>query len=158
MQTLQFQITYRDNAFGEMSLSMTNSAGKCCMNHFSTKGLSAIKVLHTMTLLRCGIMSIMSWKIGIKVQLENKRWDFSFAHLWCHNGWASNISIMPVSTTHVLFSFLVRIVLLLHFTGGIYLSNYLHHFIDFIWIITPLMKINVLIQETKIIVWSSSHV
>ena len=52
---------------------------------------------------------------------------------------------------HLLFSFLVRIVLLLQFTGRIYLSKILlHHFIDFIWIITPLKKINVSIQETKI--------
>ena len=35
--------------------------------------------------------------------------------------------------SHLLFSFLVRIVLLLHFSGGIYLSKILlHHFIDFI--------------------------
>ena len=31
----------------------------------------------------------------------------------------------------------------------------LHHFIGFIWIVTPLMKINVSIQETKIIAWRS---
>ena len=79
---------------------------------------------------------------------------FCFVHLrWCHNGWTSNIlsggcttikilgfpSIMTPSKmgktkkSHLLFSFLVRIVLLLHFTGGIYLSKMsLHHFIDFI--------------------------
>ena len=108
---------------------------------------------------------------------------FCFAHLrWCHNGWASNIFSggcrrsrysqhpprlkywMPIhydtiedgqnKKSHLLLSFLVRIVLLLHFTGEIYLSKLLlHRFIDFIWIITPLMKINVSIQETKIIAW-----
>ena len=50
--------------------------------------------------------------------------------------------------SHLLFSFLVRIVLFLHFIGRIYLSKILlHHFIGFIWIITPPMKINVSIQE-----------
>ena len=35
-------------------------------------------------------------------------------------------------TSHLLFSFLVRIVLFLHFNGGIYLSTLLiHHFISF---------------------------
>ena len=35
--------------------------------------------------------------------------------------------------SHLLFSFLVRIVLFLHFIGGIYLSKILlHHFIGFI--------------------------
>ena len=49
-------------------------------------------------------------------------------------------------------------MLFLHFISGNYLSNILlHHFIGFIWIITPLMKINVSIQETKIIVWRSSR-
>ena len=48
-------------------------------------------------------------------------------------------------------------MLCLHFIGGIYLSKIcLHHLISFIWIITPLMKINVSIQETKIIVCCSS--
>ena len=52
----------------------------------------------------------------------------------------------------LLFWFLVRIVLFLHFNGGIYSSKILlHHFIGVIWIITPLMKIKVSIQETKII-------
>ena len=72
-----------------------------------------------------------------------------FAHLrWCHNGWASNILIvvdtsyagihhskywMPIhydtiedgqnKKSHLLFSFLVRIVLFLHFICGIYLST-----------------------------------
>ena len=60
--------------------------------------------------------------------------------------WAST----PVSTTikildaHPLWQhrrFLVRNVLSLHFISGIYLSNILlHHFIGFIWIITPLTK------------------
>ena len=60
--------------------------------------------------------------------------------------------------SHLSLSFLVRIVLLLHFTSRIYFSKILlHHFIDFIWIITPLMKINVLIQETEITAWRSSH-
>ena len=107
-----------------------------------------------------------------------------FAHLrWCHNGWASNILSggcrrsrhppwlkywMPIhydtiedgqnKQSHLLISFLVRIVLFLHFIGGIYLSKILlHHFIGFIWIITPLMKINVSIQETKFIAWRSSR-
>ena len=84
---------------------------------------------------------------------------FCFAHLrWCHNGWASNILSggcrrsrypprlkywMPIhydtiedgqnKKSHLLFSFLVRIVLFLHFIGGIYLSKILlHHFIGFI--------------------------
>ena len=74
---------------------------------------------------------------------------FCFAHLrWCHNGWASNILSggcrrsrypprlkywMPIhydtiedgqnKKSHLLFSFLVRIVLFLHFIGGIYLSK-----------------------------------
>ena len=60
--------------------------------------------------------------------------------------------------SHLLFSFLVRIVLFLHFIGGIYLSKILlHHFIGFIWIITPLMKTNVSIQETKFIAWRWSR-
>ena len=54
--------------------------------------------------------------------------------------------------SHLLFSFLVRIVLFLHFSREIYLSKiFFRHFVGFIWIITPLMKINVSIQETKII-------
>ena len=57
---------------------------------------------------------------------------------------------------HLLFSFLDRIVLFLHFIVGIYLSKIsLHLFIGFIWIIIPLTKINVSIQGTKII---SCHV
>ena len=69
---------------------------------------------------------------------------FCFAHLrWCHNWWASNILSggypprlkywMPIhydtiedgqnKKSHLLFSFLVRIVLFLHFIGGIYLSK-----------------------------------
>ena len=74
---------------------------------------------------------------------------FCFDHLrWCHNGWASNILSggcrrsrypprlkywMPIhydtiedgqnKKSHLLFSFLVRIVLFLHFIGGIYLSK-----------------------------------
>ena len=62
--------------------------------------------------------------------------------------------------SHLLFSHLVRIVLLvfLHFSSGIYLSKIsLHHFIGFIWIISPLMKINVSIQETKIIARRSTR-
>ena len=60
--------------------------------------------------------------------------------------------------SHLLFSFLVRIVLFLHFIGGIYLSKILlHQFIGFIWIITPLIKTNVSIQETKFIAWHSSR-
>ena len=52
----------------------------------------------------------------------------------------------------ILFSFLVRIVLFLHFIDRIYLSKIsLHHFNGFILIITPLMKINVSIQEIKFI-------
>ena len=112
--------------------------------------------------------------------LENKRWDFCFAHLrWCHDRWASNILSggcwrmprvkywMPIhydtieykkkKTSHLLFSFLVRIVLFLHFVGRIYLTKMLlHHFISFVLIITPLMKNNVSIQETKIITWCLS--
>ena len=50
--------------------------------------------------------------------------------------------------SHLLFSLLVGIVSLMHFIGGIYLSKILlHHFISFIWIITPLLKINVSIQD-----------
>ena len=101
------------------------------------------------------------------VHLENKRWDFLFCHLqWCHNVWTSNILSggcrrsqypprlkywMPIhydtiedgqnKKSQLLFSFLVRIMLFLHFIGRIYLSKILlHHFIGFIWIITPLMK------------------
>ena len=52
--------------------------------------------------------------------------------------------------SHLLFAFLVRIVLFLHFIGGIYLSKILlHHFIGFIWIITLLLKINVSIQKKQ---------
>ena len=81
---------------------------------------------------------------------------FCFAHLrWCHNGWASNILSggcrrsrypprlkywMPIhydtiedrqnKKSHLLFSFLVRIVLFLHL---IEMSKILlHHFIGFI--------------------------
>ena len=51
---------------------------------------------------------------------------------------------------------LLELCYFLHFISGIYLSKILlHHFIDFIWIITPLMKINVSIQETKLIMWRS---
>ena len=57
--------------------------------------------------------------------------------------------------SHLLFSFLFKIVLFLHFIDVIYLSKLLlgllHHLIGVIWIITPLMIINVSIQETKII-------
>ena len=54
--------------------------------------------------------------------------------------------------SHLLFSCLVRIVLFLHFIDRIYMSKILlHHFIGFFLIITPLMKINVSIQETRII-------
>ena len=60
--------------------------------------------------------------------------------------------------SHLLFSSLVRIILFLHFIGVIDLSKILlHHFIGFIWIVAPLMKMNVSIQETKIIAWRSSH-
>ena len=49
---------------------------------------------------------------------------------------------------HLVFAF--------HFIGGIYLSKILlHHFIGFIWIIIPLMKISVSSQETQIIRWRS---
>ena len=99
---------------------------------------------------------------------------FCFAYLrWCHDGWdwASNICwcggypprlkyCIPIhydtnedgqnKISHLLCSFLVRIVLFLYFICGIYLSKIsLHHFICFIWIITPLMKISVSIQEQK---------
>ena len=48
--------------------------------------------------------------------------------------------------------------IILHFIGGIYLSKILlHHFIGFIWIITPFMKINVSIQETKFLEWRLSR-
>ena len=60
--------------------------------------------------------------------------------------------------SHLLFSFLVRIVLFLHFISGfIWQKILLRHFIGFIWIITPLMRINVSIQETKIIAWHLSR-
>ena len=86
------------------------------------------------------------------------------AHLqWCHNGWASNIlsggckywMLIHYDTiedgqnkkSHLLFSFLVRIVLFLHFIGGFYLSKTsLRHFIGFIWIIIPLVKRSSLTQ------------
>ena len=54
--------------------------------------------------------------------------------------------------SHLLFLVLVGIVLFLHFIGRMYLLKILlQHFIGFILIITPLMKINVSIQKTKII-------
>ena len=60
--------------------------------------------------------------------------------------------------SHLLCSFLVRIVSFLHFISRIYLSKILlHHFIGFIWIITPLLKTNVSFQETEIIAWHSSR-
>ena len=61
-------------------------------------------------------------------------------------------------TKNLLFSFLVRIVLFLNFISRIYLSKILlHNFTGFISIIKPFMKINVSIQETKIIAWRSSR-
>ena len=85
----------------------------------------------------------------LKFELENKRWDFYFAHLrWCHNGWASNILSgecrrsrypprlrywMPIhyvtiedgqnKKSHLLFS-LVRTVWILYFIGVIYCQKY----------------------------------
>ena len=46
--------------------------------------------------------------------------------------------------SHLLFSFSVRMVLFMYFIGGIYRQKY-HYIISFgfIWIITPLVKINV---------------
>ena len=78
---------------------------------------------------------------------------FCFAHLrWCHNGWTSNILSggcrrrprlkywMPIhydtiedgqnKQTHLLFSFLVRIVLFLYFIGEIYCQKY--HYIHWL--------------------------
>ena len=64
--------------------------------------------------------------------------------------------------SHLLFSLLVTIVLFFLFFFLFYRLDLLskislHLFIGFIWIITPLMKIYVSIQETKIIAWRSSR-
>ena len=101
--------------------------------------------------------------------LENKRWDFLFCpssmvYAGIHHSkyWMLiHYDTIEDGQNKKILSFiliLVTIVLFLHFIGGIYLSQILlHHFIGFIWIFTPLMKINVSIQETKIIMWHSSH-
>ena len=132
----------------------------------------------------CKMMTTVTPPLSYLLLKRMKDEIFCFAHLrWSHNGWASNILsggcrrtttikiLVPIhydtikdgqsNKSHLLFSFLVRIVLFLHFIGGIYLSKILlHHFIGFIWliIITPLMKINVSIRITRIITWCSSHV
>ena len=81
--------------------------------------------------------------------------------LWHHQTWAKQ------KKSHLLFSFLVRIVLFLHFIGRIYLSKtLLHNFFGVIWIITPLINLynytpynyyTPSIQETKIIAWCLSR-
>ena len=54
--------------------------------------------------------------------------------------------------SHLLFSFLVRIVLFLHFTSWIYLSKILlHHFICIIWIIHPLRKLMFRSKKPKLL-------
>ena len=130
------------------------------------------------------IMTAVVWYIIIyccaNFCFENRRWDFL---RWCHNGWPSNILSdgcqcscylpqlkcwMPIHYDTIedgqnkkcllLFSFLGRIVLYWHFIGRICLSKILLHlFIGIIWMITPLMKINVWVQETKIIAMRSSR-
>ena len=74
---------------------------------------------------------------------------FCFAHLrWCHDGWASNIYPPRLKYWMAIHYDTIkdgqnkcRIVSFLDFIGGIYLSKILlHHFIGFIWIITPLWK------------------
>ena len=93
--------------------------------------------------------------------LENKRWCF-FLVLPIFDGvimdghpifWVVDAGVVGFHhDTRCPPQFLVRIVLFLHFIGRIYLSKILlHHFIGFIWIITPLMKINVLVQETRFV-------
>ena len=45
----------------------------------------------------CKAISVICLPIDnfLDIELENKRWDFCFAHLQsCHNGWASNILIV----------------------------------------------------------------
>ena len=58
---------------------------------------------------------------------------FCFAHLrWCYIHYDA-IEDGQNKKPHLLFSFLVRIVLFLHFIGRFYLSKILlHHFIGFI--------------------------
>ena len=101
--------------------------------------------------------------------LEKRRWDFFVLHIFdgvIMDGhpifWVVDAGIASIhhdyKKSHLLFSFLVRIVLFLHLICEIYLSKILFIFIGFIWIITPFMKINVSIQETKFIAWCSSHV
>ena len=66
----------------------------------------------------------------------------------------------PNKKSHLLLSFLVRFVLLF---SAFYRQEFslskilLHYFICFIWIITPVVKINVLIQETKTMAYHSSR-
>ena len=112
---------------------------------------------------------------------------FCFAHLlWCHNGWTSNILSggcwrsrypprlkywMPIHydiiedredgqniKSHLLFSFLVRIYVIFAFHWwDLFVKNIIT---SFHWLHLnnyTLMKINVSIQETKIIVWRSSR-
>ena len=115
-------------------------------------------------------------------QLENKRWDFLFCPCCCHDGWDTNVLRdgcrhrwyspwlkywIPIhydtiedeqnkKISSFILILIVSIVLFLHFIGRIYLSKILlHHSTVVIWIITPLLKINGLIQ-TKINAWHSS--
>ena len=109
---------------------------------------------------------------------------FYESHYWLtlfprhdHTGWASNIlsarlkytgypsNMTPLKmgkTIHLIFYSHSQLELCFFciFISRIYLSKIFiwHHFIGFIWIITPLMKINVSIQETKIITKHSSRV
>ena len=95
-------------------------------------------------------------------QLENKRWNFfvlSHPIFWVVDaGVAPRLKYwMPIYFDTIeemakqKISFLVRIVLFLYLIGGIYRKNY-HNII-----LLASFKINVSIQETKIIAWRSSR-